>query len=191
MKKTMLFLLLMFFCVYGCNRQCCPSGNKEIVAKINNYAVTNAEFEKDFAASSFGRNNTLESRKEFLNNLINSKLILQDAEKKGLDKDPVFLDMIQRFWEQSLLKLAIDRKTKETANSSFVSEKAAEEAYKKMAAAGKADKPYNLMSQQIRWEITKLKESQIVGAWLTDLRSKAQVSVDYDLLGKQKQEGVK
>lgn len=138
-------------------------------------------------ASPFAKKDTLESRKEFLNNLINRKLILQDAEQKGLDKDAAFLDMIQRFWEQSLLKLAIDRKSKEIANSTSVSEKTVEEVYRNMVKEGKADKPLAAMSQQIRWEITKLKEAQIIGLWMSDMRAKARIKVDYGPLDKNKQ----
>ncbi|MCX5711892.1 MAG: hypothetical protein NTY47_02330, partial [Candidatus Omnitrophica bacterium] len=186
MKKTMLIVFLSLFCTYGCGRQC-PYDNKDVVARINNYVVTGLEFDKEFAASSFAKKGTIESKKEFLSNLVDQKLILQDAEKKGLDKSPEFLNMVQRFWEQSLMKLAIERKTREVANSSFVSDKAVEEAYNKMASEGKADKPYSSMSQQIKWEITKLKESQVMGVWLADLRAKSQVSINYNLLDKNKQ----
>jgi hypothetical protein len=186
MKNLALAILLTVICIYGCNRQC-PLDNSDIVARINNYSVTKAEFEKEYLASPFAKKDTPESRKEFLDNLINRKLVLQDAEKKGLDKDPAFLGMIQRFWEQSLLKLAIDRKTKEIANSAFVSDKSVDAAYKKMAKDGKADKPLSSMAGQIKWEITKLKEAQMMANWLADMRSSAQISINYSLLGRNQQ----
>jgi len=187
MKNIILLIVLMPLFVTGCGRSSACT-DKSVVAKINNYEVTKDEFEKEFFASSFGRRDTLESRKEFLTNLINRKLILQDAGRRGLDKDPAFLGMIQRFWEQSLLKLAIERKTKEIANSSFVSDKKVEEVYLKMRKDGKTDKPYSTMGQQIKWEITKLKESQMIDAWLVDMRNNSEIKINYDLIKSDKQE---
>ena len=50
---------------------------------------------------------------EFLKNMITQKLILLDAERRGLDRDPQFLKMIENFWQQSLLTFALQEKTKE------------------------------------------------------------------------------
>lgn len=182
MKKYLLFFLLVVF-VAGCSR---VSKEKEILAKVNNYEITRQEFEEEFAQSSSGMTDTVESRKEFLENLINRKLILQDAQRQDLDKDKAFLKMIEKFWEQSLLKLCLDKKSKEIAGSNFVNDKAVEEAYQKMFKEGKTDKTYDQMYQQIRWEITKLKESQMMSDWIGDLRKRAQIQVNYDLLKRDK-----
>ena len=174
MKKYLFFLLVSVF-VIGCGR---APKEKIPLAKINNYEITKEEFEQEFKDSSLGRTDTPESRKEFLDNLINRKLILQDAQKKGLDKDKSFLKLIERFWEQSLLKIALDKKTKEIAGSALVSDKTIEEVYDKMLAEGKADKSYDLMYQQIKWEITKLKEAKAMNDWVAELRKKAEIKIN-------------
>ena len=117
-----------------------------------------------------------------MQNLINRKLILQDAEAGGLAKEPGFLKMIERFWEQSLLKLALDQKTKEIAGAAFVSDKVVEETYEKIRKEGKTDKTYDQMYNQIKWEITKLKETQMLNNWMSGLRNKAEIKVNKDLL---------
>jgi len=97
---------------------CAPCGQqKEILARINNYEITKDKFETEFKESIYGRTDTLESRKAFLDNLIDRKLILQDAQEQGLDKEAGFLRLIQRFWEQSLLKIALDKKTQDKSHS--------------------------------------------------------------------------
>lgn len=182
MKRYIIFLCMILF-VFGCTGK--PK-NKEMLVKVNNYEITRQEFEEEFKASSFGRNNTLESRKEFLDNLINQKIILQDAQRKGLDKENNFLKMIEKFWEQSLLKLALDRKTKEIAGSALVSDKTIEDAYNKMLKEGKTNKTYDQMYHQIKWEITKLKESQMMNDWIAELHKKADIEINYDLLKQDK-----
>lgn len=178
--KRNLIILLSALIIFGCNSK--AQTKKEILVKVNNYEITKEEFEQEFKDSSFGRTDTPESRKEFLDNLINRKLILQDAEAGGLDKEPGFLKMIERFWEQSFLKLALDKKTKEIAGAAFVSDKVVEETYEKMRKEGKTDKTYDQMYNQIKWEITKLKETQMLNNWMSGLRNKAEIKVNEDLL---------
>lgn len=177
--KKYIFLLLTAVLIFGCGR---APQEKNIVAKINNYEITREEFEQDFKGSSFGRVDTLESRKEFLNNLINQKLILQEAQRKNLDKDKNFLKMIERFWEQSLLKLAIDKKSKEVSGSTYVSDKEVEGVYQNMAREGTADKPYSQMYRQIKWELTKIKESKAMNEWIAGLHKKADIKINESLL---------
>jgi len=179
MKKNLIFLCILILAA-GCRQA--PRQVKQVLAKINDYDITKEEFQEEFKQSAFGRVDTLESRKEFLNNLINRKLILQDAQRKNLDKDKSFLKMIERFWEQSLLKLALDKKTKEIAGAALVSDKTIEETYQNMRKDGKTDKTYDQMYNQIKWEITKFKETQMLNNWVAGLRNKADIRVNKDLL---------
>jgi len=174
---TPLFVMLIF--VMGCSRA--PS-EKPILAKIGNYEIALDEFEKEFKESSYARSDSLESRNEFLNSLVDRKLILQDAQAKGLDKEKNFLKMIERFWEQSLLKLALDEKTKEISSSVVVSEKEIEARYQKMFQAGQTDKSYEQIRQQIKLEIARSKGAKAINDWIAGLRKKTKVTVDYNLL---------
>jgi hypothetical protein len=182
MKKNLIFLSVLIF-VTGCNP---APKDKQILAKINNYEITLDEFQEEFRDSPYARNETPESKKEFLNNLINRKLILQDAQKRGLDRDKSFLKMIERFWEQSLLKLAIDKKTQEIAGSVSVSDKEIEDAYNNLLKEGKTDKTYDQMYQQIKWEINRSKQTQYLNDWINQLHKKADIKVNYDLLKQDK-----
>ncbi|MFC1674689.1 hypothetical protein ACFL1K_02175 [Candidatus Omnitrophota bacterium] len=110
MKKSLMILCLIFF-VLGCGKKPARGPQDRILAKINNYEISLGQFEDEFRQSSYSMANTLAARKEFLDILIIRKLILQDAQSKGLDKDPDFLKMIERFWEHSLLKLTLDQKS--------------------------------------------------------------------------------
>lgn len=183
MEKTSFVLWgLLSIIIAGCN-----SGiNKDrlILAKINNYEITKEEFEEEFKESYFSHNDSLESRKEFLDYLVNCKLILQDAQKKGLDKNKDFLRMIEKFWEQSLLKLSLDKKTKELAGLAVVSDRAIEQVYQEMLKEGKTGESFDQMYTQIKWGIIKRNESQSMDAWTSQLRKDAQVKVDYNLLEK-------
>jgi hypothetical protein len=175
--KRYVLIFAATLCAAGCGR-----APQEILARVNNYEITKAEFEAEFKDSSYGKTDTLASRREFLSTLITRKLILQDAARRGLDRDRDFLKTIERFWEQSLSKQALDRKTKEIAKSVAVNEKAAEDAYREMVREGKAGKPYDQLRDQIKRELVKTKEAQMMDGWVAELREKASITINEESL---------
>jgi len=144
--KNLIVLLASIIFLSGC------SGHDKAQAtalKINNYEISQAEFEQEFKDSSFSALDTPQSRKDFLANLVDRILILQDAQREGLDKDPKFLKIVEKFWAQSLLRLAIEKKSKEFRDVS--------------SASGK--------------------ESSLMDEWLNQLRMKADIKINNDLIG--------
>ena len=182
MKNLILVFMILAFLV-GCSRYDKP---KDVAIKINNYEMSKAEFEQDFKDSSFGRYDTAESRKEFLDNLVFKILVVQDAQKHGLDNGPQFIKMIEEFWIHSLLKLALENKSQDFSRASLVSDKTVEEAYQKMLKEGKTTKSYEEMYLQIKWDITKVKESQLMKSWLKQLQENANIRINKDLTLKDK-----
>lgn len=179
--KKYLWPLILVFGFIGCSGQ---PADKRTVVKINGYEITRQEFEREYKGSFLGRVDSVESRKEFLNSLINRQLVLQDAQKKGFDKGADFLAMIQRYWEQSLLKIALDRRSQEIVNTFNVSDKVVQATYQKMAEEGKADRPYKDMYPQIKWDIIRQRESQAMDDWLINLRKDSKIEINDSVLAK-------
>lgn len=178
MKK---YLMILFIAIFSAG--CGGSGEKkQILAKINNYEITAEEFNEEFKDSKYADNDTEESRRQFLNTLINRKLILQDAQANNLDKNKDFLRIIEKFWEQSLFKLALDKESKEVSGSIVVDDKAIKGLYEKMLEEGSVDKPYDDMYDRIKWEFSNKKQSEAMNAWIDGLNKKAQIKINYNLL---------
>ncbi len=178
--KRLLFLIAVALFSAGCCKA--PDTKQPIIVKIGNYEITKAEFEQEFKDSYFAANDTLESRKEFLDNLVNRKLILQDAQAKGLDKDPKFLKLIEKAWEQAVLRVALEKKARENAGKIFVSDKSINEVYQDMVKEKKTDKSLAEMYNQIKMEITKLMEAQAMAKWVSALRENVEIRIKYNLL---------
>lgn len=149
MKRCVTILFLLFLAA-GC---CRAPEQKDALARVNNYEITKEEFDDEFKLSQFSKPDSPDSKKEFLENLINRKLILQEAQAKRMDRDANFLKAIQRFWEQSLLKLAIERKVNEIAVSPSMSGREVKEA-----------------------------EERLLNDWIAALKKKADISVNYNKL---------
>lgn len=182
MKKYLLILFLSIF-IFGCNP---APKNKTIIAVINGYTLTKEEFEQEFKDSVFSRIDTPESRIEFLNNLINRKIILQEAEAKNLDKQKSFLKLIEKFWEQSLLRVALEEKTQELAGKVSVSDKEIRESYDLMVKEGKTNKTYEQAYPEIKWMAIRAKESKLMTDWLQGLRKNAHIQINPNMLKEDK-----
>ena len=113
MNRILLCLTLLSLAGCGSSQ---PPSPQNVVAQVGNYVITRQEFEEAYRDSSYGEQGTLASRRIFLNNMINQKLILLDAEKRGLDKNREFLKMVENFWQQSLLTMAMQEKIREGGN---------------------------------------------------------------------------
>jgi hypothetical protein len=150
-RPVFIFFNLFFIIILsGCG---CPSSgsspDKDIVVSVNNYAITRSEFEAELKALPYSALDTPQSRKAFLDSLIDRKLILQYAQQNNLDKDESFLRSIEKFWEQSLLKIALDKKTREIASGISASD----------------------------WEAKRAEESRLMDEWMNSLRKDARIMI--------------
>ena len=154
--KGCAFLLLMAFLLAGgCGKNPDASADKNIVVTVNGYSISRDEFEDEFKASSYGQIDTPESRRNFANTLVDRKLMLQYAQKEGLDKEKNFLKTIEKFWEQSLLKIALDQKTREVQAT--------------ITAAG--------------WQAKRAEEALRMSEWMGELRRNASVTQNAGISG--------
>ena len=112
MNRCLLFLGVIL--ISGC---LIPMSQKQkVVARIDNYGITQEEFDEAYKNSPRSAFSYIQSRHEFLNNMINQKLILLDAQAHGLDHNKEFLKMVELFWQQSLLTMALKEKSQEGVN---------------------------------------------------------------------------
>jgi len=176
MKKIVssILLLVIIFMFFKLK----PPKQEDYLVKINNYTITLQEFNEEFKSSAYAKNNTPDSKRDFLNMLIWRKLILQDAQARGMDKDKEFLKSIEHFWEQSLLKRMMNQKSQEITGSASISDSEVEAIYNKLKNEGKADKPYDQMYKQIKWSLTQLQESLMINKWLASLYKKANIKIN-------------
>lgn len=84
-----------------------PRKSGPVVAKGDDIVITAAEFKARLEEQSpfiRARFNTLERKKEFLDNLVRFELLAKAAEKQGLDKDPDVQLMLRKVMVQKLVQ---------------------------------------------------------------------------------------
>ena len=159
--------------------------NMKVLAKINDYELTlkdfetqlasNLEFEKDFKL-------TQKAKKQFLDNLIEKELLIQEAIKLKLDRNKKFVTAIQRYWEATLIKNLIELKGKEITKSTYVSQEEIETRYGEMKRSQGKLPPIEKMQKKIVKKIKKKKRSRELAQWVQDLKRNAKIEIDQKLL---------
>lgn len=171
---------LSFLIVILLGVSCAPK--EEAVISIGEIKITKTEFERDFAKFNLSKSDTKEARREFLDNLINRKLILKEAETRGLDKEESFLEDVQDFWEQSLLKRAVDKKSKELFLTINIDDIEIRDFYNtnKDKFSGKTLED---VYPEIRLVLFKEKQKKSVEEWMASLKNQANIKINYKELG--------
>jgi len=175
--KNKIYLLLAILILWGAG---CGI-KEEAVIVIDDIKITQAEFEEAFKASRFV--SMKEGRKAFLESYIDKKLILKEAEKMGLDKEPAFLSEIQLFWERALLKSVLSKKSDELAALANVSDKEVRAYYQKSRENIFFGKDLEEVREQIKWFIAQEKQSGAMDEWGGLLKKKANIQINYSRLG--------
>lgn len=156
---------------------------KTFAVQINDYSLTAREFDELFLESNAAAD-TPEGRAEFLDRLINRKLLLQEGQCRGLDKKKDFLKAIENFWEQSLLKIVIDNKIKEISKDITVTEEEVKASYDRWVKENPGEvKPLQEMRDNIAANLLRAKQSQALNAWVDGLKKKARIKIDKHTIG--------
>jgi len=181
MPRYIIFMLLVVFLATGCE---CRSAQKSPVAiRIGSTDVTANEFETAFKQMPHAGEDTDEVRKEFLDTYVMRMLLLKEAEKLGLDRDPAFLKDVEYFWQQSLIKLLLDRRTKELLASKItITDGDVRSYYYDNKDKYFKDKELSSVYDQIRWIILNNRQKEAVSDWLRNLKKAANIEINYKLL---------
>ena len=155
----------------------------EVAVRINDYTLTAEEFNELFADLKMAED-TPQGRSDFLHTLVTRKLLLQEAQKEGLDKKKEFMKAIEGFWEQSLLKMVVDKKVKDIYKSITVTDKEAALAYKEWTTANPDDtRPVAEIQKTIKWQLLKKKQKLAIDVWTEALRIQSRIKIDKKAVG--------
>src|SRR2546425_5479279 len=93
----------------------CRKGEKSgpVVAEVGDEKITADEVRQRLNETSpflRARYNTLERKKEFLENLIRNELLAQEAQRQGFDKSPAVKEQMKRAMIQELIKKQLDER---------------------------------------------------------------------------------
>jgi hypothetical protein len=162
---------------------CCGCVKKDPVAiRIGSISITVKEFESAYEEGRFQYGIEL-SRKDFLDALIQRKLILKEAEKLGLDRDSQVIGSLQAFYEQLLLKLALARKINELQIPLKASDAEIRNYFEARKDGEFAGKDLATAREEVEMLLLREKQKQALQEWSDSLHKKTQIAIDYKLCG--------
>lgn len=131
-----IFLIAIIFLFQGCadvSDTLTGTRKKDIVAYVGEYEITvddfNAYRNKVVSTPS---PLTVRQKRRLLNNLIDRQLLIQEAVNENVDKEANFIQEIEVYWQQGLIKRVLDKKTKEIAGKVKVYKREKEAYYQNM-----------------------------------------------------------
>ena len=172
----LLVLVTLFSFIAGCSPGNNSAENK-VVAQINKYKMTVDDLRCEFKNAPYDeaeRIKTQEGRKQYLDGLIEKEVLLQEAQRQGIDREKAFMKSIENYWEQALLKALLERKSKEILGLTHVYDNEIEEYYKNSGE----DAPFSKVKNEIMDAIKQKKEADAMNEWINELKNKAYIKVD-------------
>ena len=187
------FIILSgLFLLSGCGQNSADAGSEKPAVIINKLQLSSGELQKELQETSWFQDSDEElaaENPEWLKRLIERELLVQEAQRQGLDRQPDFMTTIERFWKEALIKTLLIRKGQEIASQIHIYEPEIEARYKQMAAEKKDGTPLESLSElreEIRREIRARKENEAMDQWIHELQEKAHIVINREAISKLK-----
>jgi len=195
MNRNMLVIasLALFVALTGCTK----SVDNAVVAKVNSAKITAAEFKKQLEDLQPQMQQAVtvdpKARKEFLEDLIGIELVLQEARRLKLDKDPAFMkkqeelekEMKQRIQEaaknelfNALLKKELMDKVKQPTDEEVKAYYTAHREEIRKAAGGKDLSYKQAEAQGLKRYVFQINQREAYLEYSKSLKAKAKISID-------------
>jgi len=179
MKRLFFSILVCTLVFAGCS--CITEGNdKRVVAKINKYNMTVDDLKYELRNIPYDEIELLEEGrgKEYLDRLIEKEILLQEAQRLGLDREKDFMKSIESYWEQTLLRLLLEIKSKEISGIVHVYDNEIEEYYRDSGER----LPFSRAKRDMERALRQKKETEAMNAWIDELREGASIKINDELL---------
>lgn len=178
LKYLVLLSVPVFLAISGCSKCEAPSGDR-IVAYVNKEPVFESELNRNIAVVARQQamfKLTPEAENEELDNIINKKILIQEAMNKGLAREPRFINTIKNFWEQTLIRDFVDYKQKEFQEYVFVTDEEVNKYYETLVRGG-ALETLEVLRPEIESRIIDGKENQLFEDWFNKERARAKIKI--------------
>lgn len=178
--KKICYAAILIFILTGCSSGR-DSGDDRVLAQINQYKMTVGDLRYELGNVPYDEAaelNTERGRKDFIDRVLEKEILLQEAQRQGLDRGKDFMKSIEKYWEQALLKLLLQRKAREISGSMHVYDNEIEEYCRNTGEKLPFPKAKNDIEKIIRQD----KETKAMNAWIEELKKKSQIKINKNLL---------
>lgn len=173
----------LFLSVFACSKGEQQEG--ETLVKINDFDLSLREFQLRLAEELKYDERlklTNQVKEDFLNQLIQEELLIQEAKRLRLDRKEKFVRAMERYWKSTLIRDLLESKAREIGPTTLVSQAEIEAHYERVKQEGNlvggVDETYNRMAEEVR----EKKKRQKLEEWMAELHQKADIQINQKLL---------
>lgn len=180
MKRIFSGILLFSFFLAGCSSGK-NSPDQKVVAQINKYKLTIEDLRYEFKNAPYDDKamlNSYDGRRKYLEGLIEKEVLLQEAQRQTIDREKDFMRSIENHWEQALLKILLERKSKEISSLIHIYDNEIQEYYKDSGET----LPFSRVKNEIAEIIRQKKETEAMDSWINELKKASYIKVDENVL---------
>ena len=175
MRMIFIGILLALVALAGCSAG--GGGDERVVAQVNDYKMTVEDLKYELKNVPYDDASLLETEKgrlDYINRLLEKEILLQEAQKKGLDREKEFMRSIENYWEQALLRLLLQKKSNEIPGLIHVYDNEIDEYYRETGE--------DLSRSDISRIIRQKKETEAMNVWVQELKKRSRVKINEKVL---------
>jgi len=175
MRMIFIGILLASVALAGCSAG--GGGDERVVAQVNDYKMTVEDLKYELKNVPYDDASLLETEKgrlDYINRLLEKEILLQEAQKKGLDREKEFMRSIENYWEQALLRLLLQKKSNEISGLIHVYDNEIDEYYRETGE--------DLSRSDISRIIRQKKETETMNVWVQELKKRSRVNINEKIL---------
>ena len=153
-----------------------------VVATINNEPLYAKDLKRNIALNLMSNPEfkiTPQTLDKHINMMVDKRLLIQEAKKQKLDETERFVNTIETFWEQALIRDLIEYKSKEFTKTVTVTEEEMRNFYDKLKPPTAS---FDEMKQDIQQKVKNKKIQKLFQEWLTELRKTSKININNNTL---------
>ncbi len=112
MRRNILVILIIVVSIsllYSVSKRNTGPGG-EVLVRINNYSMTVDDLKDKIKHSPYS-SQMISDLEQFLDLAIREQVLIQEAQRQGLDREKTFMRTIERYWAQTLIKELLDKQS--------------------------------------------------------------------------------
>jgi Sec-independent protein translocase protein TatA len=169
--------------ILGCTKG--PTGEKDILATVNDFKLTISEFQNHLADDMEIAQNqkiTEAAKKQYLEEIIQKQILIQEARRLKFDQKPKFIRTIERYWESTLIRDLMESKAQEIEKQVIVTQEDIDRRYQEMKEKDPSLRPLAEIEQKVVRKIREEKKTAMFQKWIEGLKQSANIHTNYELL---------
>lgn len=178
----------VLLCLSGCGQQSADATSEKPALVINGLHLTPSELRQELETSSLTPHSVADpevdenAEPEWISRIIEREVLVQEAQRLGLDRQPEFLRTIERFWKEALIKSLLNHKGKEIENEVHIYDREIEDYYGRLVASQGAESvgPLEDLREELRRTVRQKKQTETMDAWISKLKEEAKISIDHE-----------